>query len=257
MQDPKNDDASCVSKAIFIGDEKLIRVKPETLEKFKYSPVAGCTSVMAIAQRGAAYYPALVTPGNDKGDTYQANASTFNEYIRKLSDSPLFSLSMTDSKNLTHTSKDFNVLVDQIAGLFQGIATADIGTIRQGLVSLARAAVSRTRTQQKQFLFTQNVLHCVGEAVEVNIYSSFVTMSADSGKGGTTTQAEYRVEHRKLNFRVDLWPEVAELVWRQQASSIEEWVKANTTMPDPRFTARLCIEQQEESGRTPGQPRDG
>jgi hypothetical protein len=65
---------------------------------------------------------------------------------------------LADTLTLTRRSTDFNVLVDDIAGLFQGIAASDIGTIRQGLVSLAKAAISRTRTQQSQFLFTQSVL---------------------------------------------------------------------------------------------------
>jgi hypothetical protein len=78
--------------------------------------------------------------------------------------------------------------------------------------------------------------------VDVSIYSSYVNMSADTGKGATTTQAEYQVNRRKLKFRADLWPDHAEMVWNRRALSIRDWLDANTTLADPKFNKRLCIE---------------
>ena len=197
---------------------------------------------MGIAQRRAGFNPAVIgSPGTDE-DAHRANVNSFNEYVQELSGSPLFTLSLADTLTLRRTSKDFNVLVDEIAGLFQGIAVSDVGMIRQGLVSLAKAAISRMRTQQRQFLFTQSVLQCYGNLVEVSIYSSYVSMYADSAKGATTTQAEYQVNRRKLGFRTDLWPDNAEMVWNRQTLSIRDWINANTTISDPQFKKRLCID---------------
>jgi hypothetical protein len=76
----------------------------------------------------------------------------------------------------------------------------------------------------------------------VNIYSSEVAMIADTGKGGTSTQASYQVLRTKLTFRSEEWPNFADRVWAKQVTTVDDWLDGNSTPVEPTYNKTLCIE---------------
>jgi len=246
-----------VSSATLIGNDrdralkdsrdlKNLLNKPEGAEYFRKTPLDGCTSIMNMARVAAGFNPAIVTePGAGEAEQLKS-VRTYNAYVDRLLSAPFFDLAMSDVKEHTKQSSDWNVLIDGIADLFEGVMAEDKASIRKSLVALAKAATSRVRTSQRQYLFTQSVLGAnrTGAALEydVNIYSSVVVMEADEGKGGTTSQTHYQIRRTRLIFRTNEWPQFADKVWAKQVTAVDDWLSGNSTPVDSSYKKTLCIE---------------
>jgi len=254
-----------VSNATLIGSDrdrvlnaskelKNLLNKPEGVNHFRSNPMDGCTSVMNMARVASGFNPALMAePGAGEAEQLR-NVRTYNDYISRLMSAPFFNFEFNDKKNLVEAKSDWNALVDSISDLFEGVMAEDKASIRKGLVALIKAATSRVRTEQRQYLFTQSVLRAgtSGSSLDynVNIYSSEVVMIADEGKGGTSTQASYQVLRTKLTFRSDEWPNWADRVWAKQVTTVDDWLDGNSTPADPAYNKKLCIEKPVTRGAT-------
>ena len=248
-----------VSKTALVGDDrdtvlrnsqqlKGLLGQPDGADHFADCPMDGCTSIMNMARVAAGFNPALMGVGNDpqkQAETDALNLTTYNDYVTRLLKAPFFNLDMNDAKSLSKQSSDWSALIEQIAGLFEGVQKEDFESIRKSLVALASTAVSHQGTAQTANLFTQSVLGASNDGktlnYTVNIYSSHVSMISSTDKGATTTQSDFQIRRTKLTFRVNEWPQFAAKVWAKQVTTVDDWLSTNDTPKGNTPTDKVCL----------------
>lgn len=207
----------------------------EKVKKFAACPTDGCTTILDMARRSSGY------EANSKDSE---NQKRFNSYCTRLLDAPFFHLLSRTTSELNQESEDWNGLIEKVADLFDGVASEDKSEVKKSLTNLVSTAFSHAGERQSTDIFTQSVLNVKGKDKKrecvVYIYSSHVSVVANSAKGGTTQQMEYSVSKLKLQFRVDQWPMFAEKVLNKQFKAVDDWLTDNTTDDGPVKT-NLCI----------------
>lgn len=207
----------------------------EGLEEFRRNPESGCTSIMTMARVAAGFNPGLDSPGN---------VGAFKDYVLRLQSAPFFHLRKSDVTKVSQKSKDWNVLINDVARLFDGVKEEDYREIRESLENLAKSAASYKKSKQEKDLLVQNVL-AVDEVnglrrCSVCLCFSHVEFVEDKRKGSTTRQSEFVVAKVFLEFKSEQWYALAPKVWAKTVKTVDDWIDENTTPPGGR-AVNLCI----------------
>lgn len=184
------------------------------------NPITGCTTVMDIALKHSGYNP--LHP-NQAG-----NFAAYLKYVQAIATAPFFHLSFADTKIITETSSDFDILLNGIADLFESITSEDKARIVKDLKHLAHSATSTKDQEESTNVFTQSAIAQNTDEITVAIYNSSVTMIEHSGKH-TTSQTRYQINRSLLVFRQAEWPVFAPLVARRQVKRVEDWLNDNNS----------------------------
>ena len=186
------------------------------------NPALGAANLAQIAMRAAGYDPTNL----DMED--KANAANFDTFRKKLAQCPLFITKYAEKQTLKQETSDWNKLIDNIAGTFQGIMDKDKGAIVSSLKQLAKAASSKMSTKQTTQVFTQNTIN-VDNVISYYLYSSQVSFEEKTGKGFHTRQSDFVVWKLRLEFQTELWPEWWKRVKETFDGDMNNWLGDTTT----------------------------
>jgi hypothetical protein len=155
--------------------------------------------------------------------------AAFLAYVTEVVSNPMFFLEMSDRRTLKIREQDFSKLINDIAGLFEGLSTEDYVKIKESLTHLAEAATSTKDVRQSTDLFAQSVIEVDDGDIQLYLYYSTVAMIVHDGKS-TTKQTDYTVMRTRLKFQREFWNEVtAGVVAQHHFKDLFDWLEGNTT----------------------------
>ena len=230
-----------IQKTVLIGSErdtvlrnsqelKAVLNAPSGLEQLRRNPMDGCTSVMNMARVASGFNPAKAPEPGKSAEFNARNRAAYSSYLGRLTDAPFFAIALDDTQPISRTTSDWNGLIAQMVGLFEGIDQNDLNSIRTSLVQLANISASHQGQPQSEDLFAQSVLSAnPAQNYTLHMYYSNVSMLSSSNKGATSTQTNFNVRRTKLTFRTADWPRLAEQVWAKQVTTVVDWLAGNDT----------------------------
>jgi hypothetical protein len=210
-------------------------------ERFQRNPMDGCTSVMNLAREGSGFNPAKVAEPGQAALLNYRNRLAYDDYIHRLRSAPFYTTALDDEKSVSRQNGNWDGLIADLVGLFEGISPQDLAGLRTGLIKLATVSASHHGVAQSQDVFAQSVLGAYREQnYTVHLYRSLVTMVSNSNKGATSTQTDFVIRRTKLIFRTADWPGLAHQVWAKKVTTVVDWLEANDTSSG-NVRPNLCL----------------
>ena len=205
------------------ADEPLTMEKyNELLKIFTDNPATGCTTVMDMARIAAGFNP--LSP------ELESNQKAFDDYVTRIMRAPFFFLNTSSRTDYQRGEKNWDVVINSIVDLYEGIESQSKQEIKKSLISMARAATSRTNTRQTKNLFAQSTID-LEEEIQVYIYSSTISLEESERKGSTSKQTDIAIIKARLTFYKNLWPSYAQTVMNRHVKLVNDWLDENTTKP--------------------------
>ncbi len=206
----------------------------ELLRIFMSNPATGCTTVMDMARIAAGFNP--LSP------ELKDNQKAFDDYVGRIMSAPFFFLNDSSRTDYHRGEKNWNVAVNAIVNLYEGIETQSKEQIRKSLINMTEAATSRKNTRQTKSLFAQSTVNLEKE-IQVYIYSSTISMEESKSKGGTSKQTDITIIKARLTFYKNLWPSYAQMVMNRHVKLVSDWLDANTTKPGTQPVNLTCFKR--------------
>jgi len=198
------------------------------VEKFKDSPLTGCTSVMDMA---------LTRSGWNPLDPRQAgNYDRFLTYVTILTQTPFFRRPPQRTTNLIQSLQynDPKALAVQVAYLLPDATPADRARVASTIVHMAHAVFTGSdgSNRAQESLFVQHAMTVTDRSINVNLYWSQVYMEYDQkARKSSVSRREsssLSVERFCLVFPTDSWSKYAKAVAREKITLVSQWLRKTT-----------------------------
>lgn len=191
-------------------------------------------SILNRAQNAANFHPASQTP--------EQVAQCYKEYIRQLDKVPFMLLTSNDQVKQSYSSSNYDVLINNIVSLYEGVSQADKSQIKESITTLAKSVFAKSKSEVWSNLFSQSTLNYVS-VFEIYFYVYYTTLHMrheDKGKDGVSDFQEYTVN--RAVYRV--YPEKIHAYAKKLAildtKNVDDWMDESTSPEKPDY--KLCFE---------------
>lgn len=194
------------------------------------------SSILNHAQTRADFHPASTPP--DK------LANHFKAYVTEIDKTPFFHLLEHRDAKQEFYSKNYNVLIDQIANLYDGVSNSDREKLKTAIKELARSVFSEVKSNRWENLFSQSTIDYSNPA-EPHIFIYYTKLhfghDATSSKSEVNQQT-YTVSKTKYAILPNLIEAYADKLASLDKTSVDDWLSSSTSPADKNV--KLCIDKQ-------------
>lgn len=187
-------------------------------------------SILNHAQNRANFHPAAQTP--------EVVASSYTSYITEIDRVPFFSIQRNDrTQQQVHTS-NYDQLINNIVGLYDGVTQEDKDKIKNSITELAQSVFSKSSAEEWKNLFSQASL-IYKSATDIRLYIYYTTLHmkrTQSGKDGVDDLQEYtvnRVEYKVLQDKIQAY---AATLSNLDKKNIDDWMDNATSPQKENYT---------------------
>lgn len=188
-------------------------------------------TIMTHTQNKANFHPA--TQSNEDV------AKNYNAYINGLDGTPFFHLTENRKTKQSFKSKNYNVLIEQIVSLYDGVSENDKIKIKDGVEKLAKSVFSQSSSEQWDNLFSQSTIdYSDPHRAKIFVYYTTLHMKHQSGKSEVNEQ-DYTVNKACYIVLNDLISAYADNLAKLIKNDIDDWMKDSSTPADKNV--KLCF----------------
>jgi len=189
-------------------------------------------SIMNHVQERADFHPATQTP--------EQLAVSFPNYVEEVDRTPFFALLENEQTRKKYESTDYNVLIDQVVNLYDGVSDQDKNAIKESIADMGKAVFGRESSEQWKNMFSQSTLD-FSDLNNPSLYVYYTTlyMKHEKGKAEINIQ-EYSVNRTKYTILPDLIKANAKKLTKLDKKNIDEWLNGSASPQRP--DAKLCFQ---------------
>jgi hypothetical protein len=195
-------------------------------------------SLLNHSQNRANFHPASMTA--------KELALAFRNYAIEIDKNPFLYLSKTSIDKQSYKSKDYNVLIDRVVNLYEGLESVDLDEIKDSIANMGKSLLSHQTTEDSMNLFAQSTIGMSdpGNPKFMIYYTTLRMKNVKNGKSEVLEQ-EYEVNRTSYFVLPDLIKAHAASLAKLQKTTIDDWA-INSTSPE-REDAKLCFEVKQYS----------
>jgi len=189
-------------------------------------------SILNHVQELKNFHPANQTP--------EQLAVSFPNYVEGIDKTPFFALAQNEKSKNKLESRNYNVLINQIVNLYDGISSGDKGAIKKSIADMGKAVFGRESSEQWKNIFSQSTL----DLSDLNnpslfVYYTTLYMKHEKGKAEINIQ-EYTVNRTKYTILPDLIKANAKKLAKLDKKNIDDWLNGSASPQRPN--AKLCFQ---------------
>jgi len=164
----------------------------------------------------------------------------FINYLQQIDLTPFFSLTKNESTVNKFESKNYNVLIDQIISLYDGVLSkSDENAMRKSIADMAKSVFGRDPLSDQKTIFLMTTIDMVNPLIpRILIYYTTLHMKYVKGKSEIVLQ-EYQVNKQEYVVLPDLIRACANKLSILPRISVDQWI-IESTSPE-RVNAKLCF----------------
>lgn len=117
----------------------------------------------------------------------------FNNYVRRVSTFPGFFLERNELTVEQSTSRDINLMINQIVNAYVGYGTGDITKMVQSIEEMAESILHKSSSSSDRAIFSQDTVTKVGNVVYITIFYAHLSMKADQHGKKTYIDQKYSI----------------------------------------------------------------
>lgn len=189
-------------------------------------------SIMGRNQRVANFHPAYQTP--------EILATKFSEYINQVDKCPFLHLVKNDYVKHSFNSKDYNVLIDQVVKLYEGIASEDLNKMKDSIAEMGKSIFSQEKAEDFKNLFCETTLLLKKEGNKLLIFNTTLHMKKEH-KGlfkPDIEEQEYTVNRSEYIILPELIKTHATALAALDKLNVDDWMSGSTS---PEVQDKLCF----------------
>ena len=194
------------------------------------------TAVACILNRGqnaADFHPASQTP--------EVVAERYARYITEIDRIPFMHLQKNDQHKQAYDSSDYNVLIDNIVSLYDGVSQQDKNQIKESIANLAKSVFSQSKSEVWTNLFSQATLNYVS-ATDIKLYIYYTTLymrHENKGKDGVSDHQEYTVNRVEYKILTEMIGQYAQQLAKLDKKNVDDWTGESSTPQKEGY--KLCF----------------
>ncbi len=189
-------------------------------------------SIMNHVQNRADFHPVTQTP--------EQLAVSFPDYVEEVDRTPFFALLENEQTRKKYESTDYNVLIDQVVNLYDGVSDQDKNAIKESIADMGKAIFGQASSEQWKNLFSQTTLDMSDPSnPTLFVYYTMLYMYHENGKAEVNIQ-EYIVNQTKYAVLPDLIKAYANQLATLDKKSVDDWLEESDS-PE-RKNAKLCFQ---------------
>jgi len=180
-------------------------------------------SIMGRNQRVADFHPAFQAP--------EVLATKFEDYIRNVDKCPFLHLVKNDYVKHTFNSKDYNVLIDAIVKLYEGITSEDMDKMKNSIAEMGKSIFSQEKAEDFKNLFSETTLLLKKENSKLLIFHTTLHMKKEH-KGlfkPDIEEQEYTVNRAEYIILPELMKTHAKALAALDKLSVDDWMTDSTS----------------------------
>jgi len=164
----------------------------------------------------------------------------FQDYIKEVDNTPFFSLYKNEKTKSKYESKNYNVLIDQIVSLYEGISKSDENAMKESIANMAKSVFGKESKEDWKNIFSQSTIDMTNPLQpRIFIYYTTLHMKYEKGKSEINLQ-EYEVNRTEYVILPDLIRAHANKLADLDKKSVDDWM-GDATSPE-RKGAKLCFD---------------
>jgi len=190
-------------------------------------------SILNRSQNKANFHPASQTP--------EVVAQRYADYITEIDRIPFMSLQKNDQHKQAYNSSNYNVLIDNIVSLYDGVSQQDKNQIKESIANLAKSVFTETKSEVWTNLFSQATLNYVS-ATDIKLYIYYTTLymrHEDKGKDGVSDHQEYTVNRVEYKVLTEMIGHYAQQLAKLDKKNIDDWTGESSTPEKAGY--KLCF----------------
>ncbi|MDO5978359.1 hypothetical protein [Flavivirga spongiicola] len=234
INEPQNNTFQVIARANMLGtdtsdpDSKGAKVysEPQNL------PTATASILNKVGNR-ANFHPQSQSGERLEGD--------FINYLKQIDKTPFFALTKSGTTADKFDSKNYNVLIDQIISLYDGVLSQhDENLMRKSIADMAKSVFGRNPLNDQKAIFLMTTIDMLNPLIpRILIYYTTLHMKYVKGKFEISLQ-EFQVNKREYAILPDLISAYADKLSILMRMSVDQWLLEYTS-PE-RINAKLCFE---------------
>lgn len=232
---PPDEEDSATARGIMLGDNTADPAATGTsiYTNFQNLPTA-VASILNHSQNRANFHPASMEP--------EELLRYFAAYTTEIDKTPFFSLAEDDVNKQKFASKDFNVLIDQVVSLYDGVSSNDQSKLKNAIADMAKSVFSQQKSERWKNLFSQSTMDLSNLATpRIMIYYTSLYMKHETGIFKPEVNEQSYTVHRTSYFVLpDLISSNAKKLEQLDSKSVDDWLGAATS-PE-QDDAKLCFD---------------
>lgn len=227
------DGASGTARGNFLGDDTS---DPKSTGQAIYTETqnlpTAVASILNHTQTRANFHPADTSP--------EKLAAAFTGYINEIDSNPFFHLMKSESTKQTFYSKDYNLLIDQIANLYSNLRSEDVDKIKTSITDMAKSVFGQRESEQWKNIFSQSTLDLT-DLQNPRLYVYYTSLHMFHSQNGKSEVQEQDYEVRMTTYLVlpDLIRAHASTLAGLDKKSVDSWMNDSTSPERPNV--KLCF----------------
>ncbi|MDO5978358.1 hypothetical protein [Flavivirga spongiicola] len=182
----------------------------------------------------------------DRADFHPTSLSTeqlavyFQDYIKEVDKTPFFALFKNEKTKSKYESKNYNVLIDQIVSLYEGISKSDENAMKESISNMAKSVFSKETKEDWKNIFSQSTID-MSNPLQPRIFIYYTTLHMKYVKGKSEVNLqEFEVNRTEYVILPDLIRAYANKLTALDKKSVDDWM-GDATSPE-RKGAKLCFD---------------
>ncbi|TJY34090.1 hypothetical protein [Pontimicrobium aquaticum] len=167
--------------------------------------------------------------------------SDFINYLKQINLTPFFALEKEESRVNKFESKNYNVLIDQIISLYDGVLSkSDENAMRKSIADMAKSVFGRDPLHDQKTAFLLTTIDMANPLLpRILIYYTTLHMKYVKGKSEIRLQ-EYQVNKQEYAVLPDFIRAYANKLSVLPRTPVDQWILESSS-PE-RVNAKLCFQ---------------
>ena len=220
--------ATCLAQTLPI---QILQAQKSTNEP-QNLPTA-VTSILNHVQNRVKFYPAAI---EDPSELYVR----FKEYIKEVSDTPFFGQFQNKKVRKKYQSKDYNLLIDGIVGLYDGISSQDKDKLKTSIADMGKSVFGNASAEEWENLFSQSTIDMT-DPLRPRFFLYYTTMHMKyTRQKAEITLQEFSVNKTEYYILPQLITAQAKTLANLDKTTVDQWM-GGIDSPQ-RSGAKLCFD---------------
>ncbi|MDO5978360.1 hypothetical protein [Flavivirga spongiicola] len=189
-------------------------------------------SILNHIQNKANYHPTTQSP--------MQLAAAYGLLLQQIVEFPIFAPIQTNNYNKSFSSKNYNVLLDQVVSIFDGLPATDLDLLKTSLANMGKSIFGSGGTATGNYIFSMFTLNMNDPAKPyLLIYNASFYMKHKDGKDEINEQS-YTIVKNVFPVLPDIIKANAKEFAAIDKKLVDEWIKESTSPEKKNY--QLCFQ---------------
>ncbi|TJY34091.1 hypothetical protein [Pontimicrobium aquaticum] len=189
-------------------------------------------SILNHVQNSANYHPTTQNPTQ--------LAASYSLLLQQIAQFPVFAPIQTKKYNKSFSSKNYNVLLDQVVSIFDELSTSDLNLLKTSLANMGKSVFSSGGIATSTYVFSMFTLNMNNSSAPyLLIYDASFYMKHKDGKDEINKQS-YVIVKNVFPILPDVIKANAKELAAIDKKNVDEWIKESTSPEKKSY--QLCFQ---------------